>query len=40
MGVNLSEYREHMRRRSAKWQTVALPRQDFQALARPLESWL
>jgi len=40
MGVNLAEYRDHMRRRSAKWETVALPTQDFRALARPLESWL
>ena len=40
MGVNLNEYRDHMRRRSAKWETVALPTEDFRALARPLESWL
>jgi hypothetical protein len=40
LGVELAEYRSAMRRRSAKWETVALPAQDFQALARPLESWL
>jgi hypothetical protein len=40
MGINLAEYREHMRRRSVKWETVALPSQDFRALARPLETWL
>ncbi|HEY8665347.1 MAG TPA: HYExAFE family protein [Tepidisphaeraceae bacterium] len=40
MGVELSEYRSHMRRRSAKWETVALAAQDFRSLARPLESWL
>lgn len=40
MGVDLAEYRNHMRRRSAKWETVALPVADFRLLARPLESWL
>jgi hypothetical protein len=40
MGVNLAEYRNHMRRRSAKWATVSLPAQEFRLLARPLESWL
>lgn len=40
MGVELSEYRGAMRRRSAKWETVALPASDFRSLARPLESWL
>jgi hypothetical protein len=39
-GVDLSEYRNHMRRRSVKWETVSLPIQDFRQLARPLESWL
>jgi hypothetical protein len=29
-----------MRRRSVKWETVALPAEDFRALARPLEDWL
>jgi len=40
MGVELAEYRDHMRRRSAKWETVALPAEDFRSLARPIESWL
>ncbi len=40
MGIDLSEYRGHMRRRSAKWETVSLPAEDFRSLARPLESWL
>lgn len=40
MGIELAEYRNAMRRRSIKWETVALPAEDFKALARPLESWL
>ena len=40
MGIELAEYRNAMRRRSVKWETVALPAEDFKALARPLESWL
>ena len=40
MGVDLAEYRDHMRRRSAKWETVALGAEDFRSLARPIESWL
>src|SRR5213078_4720888 len=40
LGVDLSEYRNHMRRRSVKWETVALPAEDFRQLARPIESWL
>lgn len=40
LGVDLGEYRNHMRRRSVKWETVALPAQDFRSLARPLEEWL
>jgi len=40
MGIDLAEYRQHMRRRSAKWETVCLPASDFRALARPLDSWL
>ena len=40
MGVDLAEYRNHMRRRSAKWETVCLGAADFRQLARPLESWL
>jgi len=40
LGVELAEYQEHMRRRSARWETVALPQADFKMLARPIESWL
>jgi hypothetical protein len=40
MGVDLHEYRGRMRRRSAKWKTVALPTADFRSLARPLDTWL
>jgi hypothetical protein len=40
MGIDLAEYRDHMRRRSAKWETVCLPAEDFRSLARPIESWL
>jgi hypothetical protein len=40
MGIDLSEYRNHMRRRSAKWETVCLSADDFRQLARPLETWL
>jgi hypothetical protein len=40
LGVDLAEYRNHMRRRSVKWETVALPSADFRQLARPIEAWL
>lgn len=40
MGIELAEYRNHMRRRSAKWETVSLPAEDFRSLARPIEQWL
>ena len=40
MAVDLDEYRNHMRRRSAKWETVALPAETFRQLARPIDSWL
>ena len=40
MGVDLAEYRERMRRRSPKWETVSLPAQEFRSLARPMENWL
>ena len=40
MGIDLGEYRNHMRRRSVKWETVALPAEDFRQLARPIDSWL
>jgi len=40
MGIDLADYRQRMRKRSAKWETVSLPRKEFRSLARPLESWL
>ena len=40
MGIDLTEYRNSMRRRSAKWETVSLPAQAFRDLAKPIESWL
>jgi hypothetical protein len=40
MGIDLGEYRNHMRRRSPKWETVSLSAEDFRQLARPIESWL
>jgi len=40
MGIDLGEYRNHMRRRSPKWATVNLNAEGFRQLARPIESWL
>jgi hypothetical protein len=40
MGIELTDYRNHMRRRSAKWETVSLAADAFRQLARPIESWL
>jgi hypothetical protein len=40
LAVDLAEYRSHMRRRSVRWETVALPAAEFRSLARPLENWL
>lgn len=40
LGVDLAEYRNHMRRRSARWETVSLPADEFRLLARPIEQWL
>ena len=40
IGIDLTEYRDHMKRRSAKWETVALSAENYRALARPLVSWL
>ncbi len=39
-GVDLAEYRNHMRRRSAKWATVSLPASAFRDLAKPIDAWL
>ena len=38
--VELLEYRQFMRRRSAKWETVSLPIAQFRTLARPIQDWL
>lgn len=38
--VDLESYRAHMRQRSPKWETVALPAEDFRSLARPMNDWL
>lgn len=40
IGINLDEYRRHMRRRSPKWETVCIGAEDFRQLARPIDSWL
>jgi hypothetical protein len=40
LGIDLAEYRNAMRRRSPKWETVSLPAEEFRNLARPVESWL
>jgi len=40
LGVDLESYRTHMRQRSPKWETVALPAEDFRSLARPMDTWL
>ena len=39
-GVDLAEYRNHMRRRSPKWGTVCLAAESFKQLARPIDRWL
>lgn len=39
-GVDLGDYQQRMRRRSAKWETVAVGQDDFKTLARPIEMWL
>jgi hypothetical protein len=38
--VAARDYREHMRVRSARWDTVALRRDDFRALVRPVSHFL
>lgn len=40
LGVDLGDYRNHMSRRSVKWDTVAMPAGDFRQLARPIGEWL
>lgn len=39
-GVDLTEYRQRMKVRSAKWKTVSVAAQDFRELARPIDGWL
>ncbi len=38
--IGLTDYRRHMRDRSAKWDTVSLPAAAFAELARPLKAML
>ena len=40
MAVDLAAYRERMRQRSPKWETVSLKAEDFRTLARPMSEWL
>lgn len=39
-GVNLLDYRNHMSRRSVRWDTVSMPADSFRQLAKPIEQWL
>ena len=39
-GVDLAEYRNHMRRAQQSGKRSRLPAEDFRQLARPIESWL
>ena len=38
--VDLCDYRNHMSRRSVRWDTVAMPMAEFRQLARPMRDWL
>lgn len=40
LGVDLADYRNHMSRRSVRWDTVAMPTAEFRQLARPVRLWL
>src|SRR5690606_13143488 len=40
LGVDLCDYRNHMSRRSVRWDTVAMPSAEFRQLARPIGEWL
>jgi hypothetical protein len=40
LAVRLSDYAEHMRPRSAKWDTVSLPAKSFDSVNRPLKDLL
>ena len=37
MSISLDAYRTHCRRRSDKWDTVALPTATFRSLAKPIQ---
>jgi len=39
LAVALADYRRYCRRRSPKWQTVAVPKEAFRQIARPMELW-
>ena len=40
LGVPLCDYRDHMTRRSEKWDTVSLPADDFRRFAKPVGEYL
>src|SRR5690606_18575269 len=40
LAVRLPDYEQHMRRRSAKWDTVSIPAQAFNDVAVPLKELL
>ena len=40
LAVDLADYRNHMSRRSVKWDTVAMPAAEFRELAKPIHAWL
>lgn len=40
LAMNLEDYRNHMSRRSVKWDTVSIPMADFRELARPMKDWI
>lgn len=40
MAITVSDYREHMKRRSESWGTVHLPTADFRRLAKPFDDCL
>lgn len=40
LACRLSDYREHMRQRSAKWETVSIPAKAFEAISTPLKELL
>lgn len=40
LAVKLVDYRDHMKQRSPRWQTVNMPANDFNRLAQPLMDYL